>query len=779
MIFDSLASFILRQRVPILALIVLVTGGMGWWARYAEMSYQPGQLLPDDEQVYQEYQEFRRLFGDEANVIFLAIEAPDFREKYARRWIELEQNIRNIADVQWTLSLFTTPRLVRDVQSRSFVSRPVHVDELLKDSCSFYGLLDSLPIYEEILWNGNRDVFMMMASLDPKVVNSRNREGLIEQIEREIQYFESGTRKEVHVSGLPFIRTDTIRRSKREIVTFSLLAALVSSIVLLFIFRSGTAIAVPLVVVGVAVIWSSGLLVLLGYQITTLTGLIPSLMIVIGMPNSVYMITKYHLEILQHGNKIKGLTRVIGKTGRSIFVTNLTTAIGFGTLAITRSKLLEEFGILAALSVLTLFGLSLLLVPILLSFQRAPRNRHLAHLKRKRTGLFYKWLTMITARKRRWVYAFCSVFVVVSILGMLRIQPSGKISDDIPRHSRTYRDLEFFEEKLGGVIPFEVTVDCGKSGHAGRDLSFWKKVDQLQDSLETIPEISRPMSLIEFVKAANQALYANTPEAYVLPSRMDLGLLASHLGKSESEGPQQMLVQAYMDSSRSVLRVQARMRDVGTYRMHEIRERMQNMASSVFEDAQIRASFTGVGVVMLQATDYLVKNLFSSLLLAVFLIAAIMVVTFRSLKMALISVIPNLIPLLFTAGVMGWFGIPLKASTSLIFPIAFGISVDDTIHFLSKYRQELKSTHGLIRPSVYRAILETSLSMAYTSVILFFGFSIFIASEFGGTVALGILVSMTLLAAMITNLTLLPSLLISVQKKEIDNNYKKYTNIED
>lgn len=776
--WSKVASFILRQRIPLLVVTGLLTAVLGLLATRAEMSYKPGEVLPASEPVAKDYLVFQQRFGEEANVVFLALENDDFMSCCAADWQRLEEQLRAIPSVQWTLSALTAQTIHRNDSLRAFETRPLFVADEIQNQSELNQRLQLSPAFEGILWDKNRRIFVLMAGLDPATVNSKAREGLISEIEKEIAYFEDQTGSVLHLSGLPFIRTDSIRRSKKEILLFTLLAALMTSLVLFLFFRSAIAIFIPLLVVATGIAWSSGLLVLFGFKITTLTGLIPPLMIVIGVPNAVYMITKFHQEFLQHGNKMRGLTRVVQKTGRAIFLTNVTTAIGFGTLVITNSRLLMEFGLLASAAVFALFLLSIVLIPILFSLFPPPKHRHLHHLKRKGSGMLTAWLTFHVARRRKAIYLSILGLTLFSLLGALRIVPSGKVSDDIPKNSRTFDDLRFFENHFGGVMPIEVMVDCGKPGGAARDLKFWRRIEAFQDSLQTLPALSRPMSMIEMVKTGNQALYSNLPEAYVLPSSLDLSLLSRYL--SGAKRPElDPLTRTYMDSTKQIMRIQARMEDMGTYDMHAIKAQMMNMAQSVFGETGETVILTGAGIVMLQATDYLVKNLVMSLLLAILLIALIMAIMFRSVKMALISILPNFIPLLFTAGIMGWFGIPLKASTSLIFSVAFGISVDDTIHFLSKYRQELKLTKGLIRPAVYQALNETALSMAYTSIILFFGFSIFIGSEFGGTVALGILVSMTLLVAMFTNLTLLPALLISLQKKEMDNQYASYNTLEE
>jgi len=777
--WTKFASFILRNRWAILSAWLLLLGVMIYFAQFAEVNLRPGRVLPQHEPVWQDYQQFRSSFGEEANAIFLAVDNSRFPEGMGREWEKLEAALIELPGVDWVLSPLSARSILRNDSLRRFVDVPVF-------PAGFEGLsherfrerADSLPMYKGVLWDSQYRNFVLLAGLDRDIIHTKAREKLIATIETHIEAFEQSSGAQVHISGLPFIRTDTIRRSSEEIVLFIALAGLITAAVLYVFFKSIVAIFIPLLVVGSGVAWSSALLHLLGFKITSLTGLIPPLLIVIGVPNAVYMITKYHQEFSRHGNKILALTRVVYKTGKAIFLTNLTTAIGFGTLVITNSSMLVEFGVLASLSVLMLFGLSIFLIPVLFSFFPAPGTRHVRHLKRKGAAYLLRGLSISVSRRRGLVYLISVTLLGFSLSGMLQIKPSGMVSDDIPRKSRTYRDLNWFESAFGGVIPFEFLVDSKRPGAAGKDLKFWHRVQAFQDSLSHFPQIAAPISLTSFLKVANQAYFGGNARAYRLPNSPEFNLMAEYF-KGDGGIVPGSFTQSFLDSSRQVLRIQARVKDMGTYDMNRLKASLEDVAKSVFEPHGEEVVFTGAGVVMLKATDYLVKNLFLSLALAILFIALIMSVMFRSPKMVFISLIPNLMPLLFTAGFMGWAGIPLKASTCLIFSVAFGISVDDTIHFLSRYRQELQVRSGMIKPSVFGALGETGLSMTYTSVILFFGFSIFLASEFGSTVALGLLVSITLLVAMFTNLTLLPALLIGLQKNERDENYRTYPNFED
>jgi len=750
------ASFLMRNRLPVLVGTLLLVALAAWQARGVKMSYEPAKVLPSSDSAMAQYQEFLCLFGEQANVVVLGVEHPDFFSASAlQSWDSLESKLNRIEKVDWTLSPRTLWELAYSDQ-RFSIDTVGTVPGLKAE-------LDSLPFYREVLWNSDASIYVMFVGLDEKVIHTAQREKVVGQIQGLVEAYEQEQKRVVHVSGLPYIRTETIRASAAEIKLFVGLAALVTALVLLFFFRSIRAIAVPLIVVAFGVVLSGATLNILGFKITSLIGLIPPLLIVIGVPNAVYMITKYHMEFARHGNQMKALTRMVFKTGKAIVLTNLTTAVGFGTLAITKSELLIQFGLVAFISIMGLFVLSILLIPVIFSFLPEPKKRHLRHLDRKGASFLSSFLQSATEHHRKWIYGVAFVVLIFGILGMVRIVPSGRISDDMPIKSKAFQDLRFFEKHFEGVMPFEVMVRTSDEGAILRSRGLWKKIDQLQDSLSGLKGLSRSVSVIELIKYANQSMYQGSPEFYELPNSFDASRLRSSLATSQLGSGN--LLRDYLDSSRSVIRIRARMADMGTPELSALTTRVEDISRSIFDDSEVRVFFTGASVVLMKSADYLIKNLLLSLFTAIFIIALLMALLFRSYKMVLISMLPNLLPLFFTAGVMGWAGIPLKASNCLIFGVAFGISVDDTIHFLSRYRQLLTSTGGKIREAVLMTLKETGLSMAYTSIILFFGFSIFMASEFGGTVALGMLVSLTLLVAMFTNLTLLPALLIGLHKE--------------
>ena len=559
---------------------------------------------------------------------------------------------------------------------------------------------------------------------------------------------------------MPYIRTINAGTILSEIRMFVIVAALVTTLIFFFFFKSYRATFISMVVVVIGVMWAFGILGLFGFEITVLTALIPPIVIVIGVPNCIFLINKYQHEVKKHGNQARSLQRVITKIGNATLMTNMTTALGFATFTLTNSKLLIEFGLVAAVNIMLLFILSLFVIPILYSYMSLPKQKHLAHLNRNWMNGFIDWMEKVVRQQRIVVYFASVVALMMSIIGIYQIKLSGTIIDDLPKKANFYQDIRFFESQMSGVMPIEVMVDT-KRRNGATQLSTLNRVERLAAHIRSVPELSEPLSIAHIAKYAKQTYYNGNPRYFSIPTRQEYSFVGSYVNNSLSaEG----MAESLIDSTGQYLRVTSMLKDVNTERMEEIESDLLVAVGQIFPADRFDTQVTGKALGYLKGTRFLVRNLVLSLSLAILLIALFMAYLFGSFRMILISLIPNIIPLILTAGMMGFLGIPIKPSTILVFSVAFGISVDDTIHFLVKYRQELKANKWKIKKSVYLALRETGVSMFYTSIVLFFGFSVFMISSYGGTVALGGLVSATLLFAMLANLILLPSLLLSLEE---------------
>jgi predicted RND superfamily exporter protein len=562
-------------------------------------------------------------------------------------------------------------------------------------------------------------------------------------------------------------------RIAKEMQFFLLGSLILSTIILFLFFRSISSTLLSLMVVVIGVIFSLGLMVLFGYKITLLNALIPPLVVVIGVPNCIYFLNKYHTSYISKEHKHDALVEMVSKMGIVTLFCNITAAIGFAVFALTKSAVLKEFGAVAGLAIMAIFFISFILLPCALSYLPAPKRRHLHYLENK-------WLAAILTRIELWVFShtkmvfiISTILLLFSVVGITRLKSVGFIVDDLPQTDVIYRDLKFFEKNFEGIMPLEILIDTKKkNGLSGmKALSVFENVDAFSKEITDQPEMARPLSLVEGMKFAKQGFYDGDSNNYAIPNSFDGAFLADYLrprkdSVNPNEGGFQKLMLAFMDSNRQIMRVSVNMADVGSKRLPIILDSLRHKADQHFDSSKYKITFTGTSITFLEGSRFIINGLRDSIIWAFILIAFCMLYLFKSVRILLASLIPNIIPLMLTAGVMGWAGIPLKPSTVLIFSVALGIAIDVTIRFLISYKQDLPNYNGDVKTAVMHTLRGTGISILYTSMVLIAGFVIFMFSGFGGTQALGFLTSLTLLTATLTNLVLLPVILLSLSKKD-------------
>jgi predicted RND superfamily exporter protein len=760
-----LVRFILRNRLVNLIVILILTGYMAYMATGLKISYDFQQMLPYSDSISIKYHNFKEVFGEDGSVMFIGIKSDNlFSLKEFNDWWDMTYSIKAMEGVGEVVSIARIYQLEKDDVNKKlnfnlvFENKPKNQAEL----DSLREIVLAIPFYDGFLINKETGATLMMVTLDQKKLANKNRVRLVKDIVDLTGKFGENHNIKVHYSGLPYIRIKVAEILQKEQVLFVGAALILTVLVLLVFFRSFKIALFTLLIVIINVAWILGLNVLLGYKLTILTGIIPPLLIVIVVENCIFMLNKFHHEFKHHGNKIKALARTIQRIGSANLLTNATTAVGFATFTITGNKILVEFGVLASVSILVAYALTLILVPIIFSYLPSPKMRHISHLEGGLVLRMIDRIIKIVERRRTVIYISATVLVLLGFAGIIQLKSAGKIVDDLAQKDQIYRDLVFIEDNFKGVMPFEISIDTKKKRGVMKYATI-DKIDQLQRVLDEYPEISKSLSVADVVKFARQAFYNGDPDYYGMPNSQELNFMIRYLPKME-EGKRTIL-NSFIDTNMQMTRITSQLANVQTYDIQRIKDDIQPRIDSIFPAEDYRVLITGTSIVFLEGSKYLVKNLAQSLALAVILISILMAMLFSSARMIIISLIPNIIPLIMTAGMMGFLGIAIKPSTILIFSIALGISVDNAIHYLSRYRLYLIINNWNIRPSVISALKETGYSMIYSSVVLFFGFAIFIFSSFGGTSALGYLISFTLLMALLSNLFILPSFLLSLEKR--------------
>ena len=777
MIWKKLASAILNNRLPILAAVIGLSVFMGYNASKVSFAYNAGKVLPVTDSAYIRFMQFKKTFGEDGTAMVLGVKSTHiFDQSFFNDWYKLGKSFQQIKGIKAVVSIANLYRLQKDTLHHSFVLQPMVNSDANSQVAidSIRNELYRLPFYQGLLLNSNHEATLMAVTFDNKIVNTKAREPILDTILKSGESFAKAHNETVHYSGLPLIRTVISKLVTHEFILFLSLSIAITALILVLFFRSVYAVVFPVIVVLLGVVWSLGILVLNHYSITVLTGIVPPLVVIIGIPNSIFILNKYYREYALTGDKLLSLHTVIEKTGITTFIANITTAIGFGVLYFTNSQLLTEFGLVASMSIMITFALSIILIPIIFSYLPPPGKRQSGVKDRKAMLNLLTWVDGLVKNRRALVYVFTLVLILAGVYGISKIEVNGYVIDDLPKSSNTLADLKFFEHNFEGVLPLEVSID---SKHRGglMNLATIHKVERLENMISAYPEFSRSLSLTQVLKYSTQAFYGGDSSFYRLPNSMEQSFILSY---AASSGKGTNMLRNYVDSNKQITRVSFQMIDVGSKRMNVLLNGLQPRIDSIFNPKRFHVELTGSSVIVVKGINYLVENLYQSLALAIFLIAIVMWILFRDFKMIAISLLPNLIPLLITAGLMGFAGMALKPSTILIFSIAMGISSDQTIYFLTRYRHELRNSSKSIPEIVSDTIHETGISMIYIATILFFGFGIFAASTFGGTQALGILLSFTLLVAMICNLTLLPAFLLDADKNINRKKLKQFEEVD-
>jgi len=765
MIWKKLADVILKNRLLILVLIALLTLFMGYEASKVRITFNGGKVLPVTDSAYIRYNQFKKIFGQDASTMVIGFKSTEiFNKDVFNGWYNVGSRIKQIKGIKEVISMANLINLEKDTVNHRFLMKQLVTHPLRSQAGvdSVKNQLLSLPFYKGLILSDDDQATLMAITFDGKILNTPARVPIIDTILKASRQFAEQNHIDVHYSGLPLIRTISSDLMKNEFTLFLGLSLLITTIILLIVFRSRYPVIFPVIIVLLGVTWALGILVLMHYEITILTGIIPALVVIIGVPNSIFILNKYYYEFSISHNKMAAMHLVVEKVGITMFIANVTTAIGFAVLYLTNSELLSQFGLVASLSIMVTFVLCLVLVPVIFSLLPDPKPKLTGIKDRKLMQMILVKIDHLVHNHRKAIYTITILMVLVGFYGLLKVNVNSYVIDDLPKKSNTLSDLKFFELNFKGVLPLEVSIDTKRKNGVVNDVAI-HKVEKLENLISSYPEFSRSVSLIQALKFSTQAFYGGNSNYYRLPQGFEDGFILSYAGKS---GKNTNILRSYLDSSKQFTRASFEMVDIGSSRMNKVLAKLQPRIDSIFDPKKYHVELTGSSMIFIKGANYMVKNLYESLALAILLIAGVMWVLFRGLRMILISLLPNLIPLVITAGIMGFLGIPLKPSTILVFSIAMGISSDQTIYFITRYRQELRNTQKSISQIVSDTIRETGISMIYIAIVLFFGFGIFSFSTFGSVSALGILLSITLLVAMASNLTLLPAFLLSLEKRK-------------
>ena len=764
----QLGKNIVKYKVAALLFLALSTLFMGYFAIQVKLSYEFTKAIPEDNPKFVIYQDFVKKFGVDGTTMVVGFQTDSFfTAGIFNQVADLQKDIKTIPGVTEVLSVPSAYTIVKDSAASKFLPHKIFNAPYSSDTALLAdrAVLENLPFYKNLMYNPSSNAYIMAISFLPDSINSGARSAIIKNLQSKLNGFAAKTKLDVHISGLPYIRTILADRIKKEMLWFLIGSLLLSAITLFLFFRSISATLLSLSVVVMGVIWSFGTMVLLGQKITLLTALIPPLIVVIGIPNCIYFLNKYHTSYKATNHKQEAIEQMVGRMGIVTLFCNITAAIGFFVFAFTKSPLLKEFGWVSGLNIMALFLISLLFIPPVLTFLPPPSTKHVKYLENKFLERVLLKIERWTFQHTKWVFAITSILVVVSIMGLMRIKKEAFIVDDLPKKDTLYTDLKWFEKEAGGVMPLEIIIDTKKKNGLVRSIKPLEAIDELHQYLEQQPELGKPLGLLEGIKFAKQAFYDGDSNAYTVPTGTEMAFMAPYLktdaqktNTSTGTSPTQLLSK-FIDSAKRESRVSVNMKDIGSAQLPLFLQRLDSATKAIFDTSKYKVEITGSSVTFLEGSNFIVRGLGESIFWAFLLIAICMIFLFRSFPILMCSLVPNIVPLLITAGLMGWLGISLKPSTVLVFSVALGIAIDVTIRFLVNYKQELPRLNNNVHATLIQTIKHTGISIIYTSLVLVAGFVIFCFSDFGGTKALGWLTSLTLVVSTFTNLILLPALI--------------------
>lgn len=781
--WSKLATFSIRNRFWILISMGVFTLVFGFFASKVQMTYDFVKMVPADDPDYIEYVKFKQTFGEDGNVLVIGVQSERiFELNFFNDWYDLSHEIEGIEGVEKVVSIAKAYTLIRDDSLQKLTIHPILHNKFKTqhELDSFKTFFKTLRFYEGLLYNSDNNVTLLAVTLKKAQLDSKARIPLVRSIEARANQFGEKYGREMHLSGLPYVRTIMSSKVADEIKIFTFLSILVTSLFIFLFFRFFSAVIFSLIVVSIGVIATMGCLAMFGYKITILTGILPPLMVIIGVQNCIYLLNVYHQEFTKHGNKMMAIIRLISKNGLALFLTNVTTAVGFVVFSFSGSAILDQFSVISGIIIMLIYVISLIFIPVVYSYLPPPKPRHIKHLDSVRLNKVLDYCNYLIYNRRKTIYIITALLVIISIYGSTLVKNLGYVVDDLPEKDKVYMDLKFFEKHLKGTLPFEIRIDT-KRNDGVKDYVTLQKINRLEKELHKYPEFSKPISVVDILKFANQGMNDGDERYYIVPNVVDISHIVSYLPKQERS---ESLLKSMLDSNNRVARVSVQMADIGSQKMKVLTASVQQKIDSIFPKDKYDVKITGTSSIFLKGNDYLVTNLIQSMIAALIIISVMMAFLFYSWKMVLISLIPNLIPLIMTFGIMGFFDIRLKPSTIIIFSIAYGIVVDFTIHYLAKYRHSLKKHNWDMKIAIPESLSEAGPSIIYTAVALFAGFIIFAASDFGGTVALGVLTSLSLIFGMFMNLLLLPSMLLSLEnninsKKELGTSLVEFDPEED
>lgn len=750
-----------RWSFAVLTALVAISAFWFWRMGQLDFDYDFEKFFPVGDPETAFFQEHRARFETDNDFVLIALVNDEgifdqgFLEE-AKRLSDTLVNISNVTDVVSAIDQeYRVPSPIGGYASDNYM----HIDQPEKYASDSVRIWGSPDIMGNFFSEDGTSLGIVVQHTD--YLSKVKCDTLAADLEEMLTHFEFDG---VHLAGRAVGQSYYVKLMESEMVIFVGTSFVLILIFLFVAFRSAWGVIVPMIVVLLATVWIIGLMSLAGKAIDVMMTVLPTIMFVVGMSDVVHILSKYLEELRNGAAKLMAIKTAFREVGAATFLTSLTTAIGFFTLMSSGVTPIMDFGIYTGIGVFIAFGLAFSMLPALMVLVKTPKIAQ----KRGQDKLFwnrqlhraFRW----TLRNRKGIAVGSLLVLGLSAWGISKIRMNNFLLEDLSDDDYLKKEWTFFDDRYGGVRPFEMSISMKDSTQSLLDYENLLMIDSMERWLQREMSMSTVVSPVALLKGVNRMMKGGGNQHFSLPEENELyaGKFRRQWEKILASSKGKPLITADLDT----MRLTSRMPDFGSEYIREKQEAFDQFmidygAAEVFD-----YRVTGTAYLIDVNNAYLARNMLTGLLIAFGVIALIVAFLFRSFKMIVISLIPNMLPLIVVAGVMGFLDINLKVSTSIIFTIIFGIAVDDTIHFLSKLRIESRKGKTMLY-AMKRTYLSTGKAIVVTSIILCAGFLTLVFSDFMGTFYTGFLIGLALFLAVIADLVLLPLLLMIFYRKNV------------
>ena len=738
--------------VFIFALLAIASG---FYLTKLKFSFDFEQFFPQGDPDLEVFQAFIQEFETDDNFLLLAVRRDQgvFEQDFLEQFHELTLKCRELPHVVESQSLtkfsypLRTPFAITSIPA-------IHISQPERYEQDKARILQDERFVHNLITEDGKALVIFMKTIDGMQLGEAQE--LMSALDILLKQYDFEAH---HYLGRPYFQKELVAMQKREITVSAIVAGILVSLIMFFIFRRPWGIAVALFSIGLGMLLFMGFLGATGRELNAMAALYPVLMIIVGTSDVIHIMSKYVDELRKGLPKEKAIVITIKEIGLATLMTSLTTAIGFATLLSSKVGPIRDFGINAAIGVLIAYITVIFFTTAVLSWFRADQI-----IKLGRGQAFWEksmsWTYWLTRRHPLRIALGSAAILLLSLWGISRITTNYSIINNMPIGKQITEDFRYFERHLTGFRPLEFAV-YAQNGYKASDFEVVREIAKVEDYLREAPAVQAVGSITAVYKSINQMMRNNNPEAYRLPE-----------DKAEFERYQRLAAKVpnvnlnvLLSKDETKARITSRIKDIGADTIKQFGNRLDEWVLANTDTTVVKFQRTGTGLIIDKNAEYIRRNLLEGLGMAILLVSILMALLFRNVKMLLISLVPNLFPLLLAGALLGFLGIELEAGVSIVFAVIFGIAVDDSIHFLAKYKL-VRSRGNSVEDSLRTTFLETGKAITLTTVILFFGFLVMLFSIHPPSVTIGLLISLTLFSALFSDLLLMPVLIRWLYGKE-------------